>query len=294
MNGMPIACALLIAALLQTAPTPDALQRDVARLAAADSNDARFDALTALLREHKLTFDVETFTLDKPRGREPRSEGRNVVVSMGGGDEHLVIGAHYDASRLPDGTLVRGAVDNAASSVMLVHLAAALRAEKLSTRVHIVWFDMEELGLVGSARYAERHAARKTMAMLNYDINAYGDTVIFGPSAREDNAVLKKTLLMTCAELAVDCLGFAQMPPGDDRSFTARGVPTLSMAMLPAIEAHQMWLLMNAGAQSGLSKESMPPILQTIHTPADTMEKVSGETIARALRLATALVRTLQ
>jgi len=33
----------------------------------------------------------------------------------------IVVGAHYDAVRLSDGTLSRGAVDNAASSVILVH-----------------------------------------------------------------------------------------------------------------------------------------------------------------------------
>jgi Peptidase family M28 len=61
-------------------------------------------------------FEVETFTLDKQIGSEPRSQGRNLVVSLGAGHEHIVIGAHYDAVRLSDGSLSHGAVDNAASS----------------------------------------------------------------------------------------------------------------------------------------------------------------------------------
>jgi Zn-dependent M28 family amino/carboxypeptidase len=55
-------------------------------------------------------------------------------VTFGAGPELVVIGAHYDAARLPDGSLSRGAVDNAASSVMLVRVAEALRAEKLAVR----------------------------------------------------------------------------------------------------------------------------------------------------------------
>jgi acetylornithine deacetylase/succinyl-diaminopimelate desuccinylase-like protein len=103
----------------------------LAGVSAAETNEDRFNVLTAMLRARNLTFAVQPFTLDKPLRREPRTDGRNVIVTMGSGAESIVVGAHYDAVRLPDGTLSRGAVDNAASSVMLVHLAEALRASDL-------------------------------------------------------------------------------------------------------------------------------------------------------------------
>jgi hypothetical protein len=292
---MRIAAALVVAALApMLQPDPAArLLPDVRALAAADTNGARFEALTALLRQRKLAFEVEPFTIDKPVGAEPRTDGRNVVVSIGKGTEHVVIGAHYDAVRLPDKSLARGAVDNAASSAILVRLAEMMRGDGLTRQVHIVWFDMEELGLRGSAAYVDRHAARKTSAMLNFDINAYGDTVLFGPSEGDTNQALKRTLLTTCAAEALNCVGFPQMPPGDDRRFTARGIPTLSIAMLPSVEVHQLWLTMNAGANAGLAKETVPSVLQTIHTPADTIEKVNEDSMARMLRFATALARSV-
>jgi hypothetical protein len=267
--------------------------RDVATLAAAGSHQARFEALTALLTAHRLAFEVGPFSIDQPSGAETRTVGRNIVVSLGAGDDHIVIGAHYDAVRLKDGSFAAGAVDNAASSVMLVHLAAGLRTAALTRRIHIVWFDLEEIGLRGAAAYAERHAARKTSAMLNFDINAYGDTTLFGPSQRQENAALKRTLLTTCAAEAINCVPFPQMPPGDDRVFTQRGVPTLSLATLPAAELHQLWLMMNAGGSAGLAKDTVPGIIRTIHTPDDTIAKVEGKTVAQALRLATALVKAL-
>jgi Zn-dependent M28 family amino/carboxypeptidase len=292
---MRLLAVLAIGVLLQPGPAadPERLVREIGTLAAAASHEARFDALTALLTAQQLTFEIEPFTLAKPAGAETRTAGRNIVVSLGAGTEHIVVGAHYDAVRLKDGTFAQGAVDNAASSVMLVHLAAALRQAKLTKRIHVVWFDLEEIGLRGAAAYAEQHAARKTIAMINFDINAYGDTTLFGPSERQENAALKRTLLTTCAAEAIDCVGFPQMPPGDDRVFTQRGIPTLSLAMLPAPELHQLWLMMNGGPDAGLAKDTVPGIIRTIHTPADTIDKVDGKSVAQALRLGTALVKAL-
>jgi Zn-dependent M28 family amino/carboxypeptidase len=285
--------ALLVA--LQSAPVApaDTLVAGAQQLAAGETNDARFDALTSLLRRRSLRYSVEPFSIENPVGTEPRTEGRNVVVALGAGAEELVIGAHYDAARLPDGSLSRGAVDNAASTVILVQLVEALRNEKLPFRVKVVWFDMEELGLIGSARYVESHTSDRIVAMLNFDVNGYGETTLFGPSDYSRNESLRRALVQTCAAEARDCVAFPQMPPGDDRSFVSANVPTLSIATLPAVEAHQLWLLMNANQDSGLAQRHVPAILRTIHTSDDVVAKLDGESMARTLRFALALVRNV-
>jgi Zn-dependent M28 family amino/carboxypeptidase len=281
-------------ALLQAAPAspPEALVAEVRTLSAAPDNDARFEALTALLRAHNLTFTVETFTLDKQPPREPRTRGRNVVVSMGEGPDQIVVGAHYDAARLMDGGLSRGAVDNGASSVMLVHAAEALRGQRLPTRVTFVWFDFEESGLLGSAKYLEAHASDRIKAMLNYDINGYGDTVVFGAPTGGRDPRLTRLLLETCAAEAVDCVRFDGMPPGDDRSFGRAKIPTLSIAILPATEVHQLWLMLH-GKSAGLAPGFQPPVFHTIHTADDVLDKLDAAGMAMARRLAVALVRRL-
>ena len=288
-----IAFLAMLQAASATAPQATTLVEDARRLTTAASNDARFEALTAMLRSRGLTFIVEPFTIEKPVGREPRTEGRNVVVTLGDGPQDVVIGAHYDAVRLPDGSLSRGAVDNAASSVMLIGLAEALRAERLPVRVRVVWFDMEELGLLGSAQYVKQHATDRMAAMLNFDINAYGDTLMFGPAERPDSAALRRAFVQTCASEDIPCVGFAEMPPGDDRSFVKAGVPTLSVAIVPAIEVHQLWLMMNARANSGLTQGTVPPILRTIHTPEDGPDKLNEEAMRRVQRFAVSLVRSI-
>ena len=289
--------ATLALAQSAAAQTPaDALVADVRRLAAAADNDARFDALTALLKAQNLPFSVEPFTLDKPpaagpnQAPDPRTRGRNVVVTLGDGPDTVVVGAHYDAKWLSATAISQGAVDNGASSVMLVRAAAALKAERLASRVTFVWFDMEESGLIGSAKYVEAHTGDRIKAMLNYDINGYGDTVLFGPPQGGADPRLGRTMLETCASERVDCLRFGAMPPGDDRSFGARTIPTISIAILPATEAHQLWLMLHAKS-AGLAQGFAPPIFTTIHTPGDLPDKLDGAAMATAGRLAQALIR---
>jgi hypothetical protein len=283
---------LVLALLVQLpAATPTSFADDVATLAAAKDNDERFGALSGMLKARGIAFAVEPFTIDKPVGAEPRMTGRNIVVTIGDGDDTVVVGAHYDAARLRDASLSRGAVDNAASSVMLVRLAETLLADRPPLRVRIVWFDMEELGLIGSRRYLEAHGSDRVRAMLNFDINAYGDTILFGAPEGGDHAGLRQAMVETCAKEAIDCVRFGRMPPGDDRSFGKAGVATLSIAILPALEVHQLWLLLEGGAKSGLAEGTAPAIMRTIHTPDDTPAKVDDAAIARMHRFAGALVR---
>jgi Zn-dependent M28 family amino/carboxypeptidase len=281
-------------ALIQiTAPAADstALANDVGTLASAQTNEARFDALTAMLRARNLPFAVESFTIPSRIGTEPRTEGRNVVVTIGEGPEELVLGAHYDAARLSDGTLSRGAVDNAASSVILVRVAEALRQTPPAMRVRVVWFDMEELGLLGSVKYIENHRTERIAGMLNFDVNGYGDTVLFGPE-QPRNERFREALRRSCVEQRRECVSFPQMPPGDDRSFSKADVPSVSIASLPAVEVHQLWLLMNT-TESGLAPGHLPAILKTIHTPEDTLAKLNPDTLTRMMALAISLVRNI-
>jgi Zn-dependent M28 family amino/carboxypeptidase len=158
-------------------------------------------------------------------------------------------------------------------------------------RVVLVWFDMEELGLLGSAKYVDAHRADRITAMVNLDVNAYGDTVLFGSNRGPENTAVRKAVLETCAALDAPCAGFRQMPPGDDRSFVKAGVPSVSLAILPAIEAHQMWLMMS-GSQSGLAKETTPAVMKTLHSDQDVITKVDPTAMDAAFTLE--LVRRLQ
>ena len=70
------------------------------RRAADDRGEQRgtLRCATALLRKRNFPSTVERFTIEKTLGREPRTEGRNIVATFGSGANPIVVGAHYDAS----------------------------------------------------------------------------------------------------------------------------------------------------------------------------------------------------
>ena len=289
---MMMSALLTVLATFQAAPAAHPMRAAAEQLTTAASNEERFEAVTALLRARKIPFTVERFTLEKPLGREPRTEGRNIIATFGSGANPIVVGAHYDATRLPDGTLSHGATDNAGSSVILTAIAESLMAQPPAGRVTLVWFDMEELGLIGSQKYIEAHKGDAIRAMVNLDVNAYGDTLIFGSSRGAANAAPRRSVLETCAALDASCVGLPQMPPGDDRSFVKAGIPSVSLAILPALEAHQTWLMMS-GPDSGLAQGKTPAIMTTLHTPADTLDKIDADAMARQAAFVTALIRRM-
>ncbi len=263
---------------------------DVMRME-AESNEGRFEALTKLLSERKIAFEVHSFQITA-RKADPRTDGRNVVVTLPGRDPEILVGAHYDAVRMPNGILSRGAVDNGASVMVLARLAETLSRARRRNRVRIVFFDMEELGLLGSARYLQDHPQRTLRAMVNLDVNAFGDTLIFGPRTSSNQQVFR-AMQLACAGVARTCVELPRMPPGDDLSFQKAGIPTVSMATVPELQAHQLWLLMNGGEDSGLAKGFTPQILRTIHTADDTSTLVDPVAMTQAYRAALAVITRL-
>ena len=96
-----------------------------------------------------------------------------------------------------------------------------------------------------------------------------------------------------CADASHRCLEFAQFPPSDDRSFQAVGIPNISLGTLTELEAHQLWLMLNAGPDSGLADGFVPPILRTIHTPADTADKLDAAGMTLAYNVVMGLILEL-
>ena len=272
---------------------PNALQASTADAVRLDrsSNAERLAALTALLCERGIEFEVQSFPNER-KEKDSREQGQNVIVTLGSGDRDIVIGAHFDAVRLQDGTLSHGMVDNAAGTIVLTRVAEALRARRLKHRVRLVFFDLEESGLLGSAHYV-KSLDRKVAAAVNVDIAGYGDTLIFGPGKSEGNAEVYGAMWRVCAEQRFSCVEFANFPQGDDRSFQAAKIPNISLAILPALEAHQIWLLLNGGKESGLAEGFLPSILKTIHTPGDTADKLDAAAMTRISDAVVSLVMEL-
>lgn len=131
--------------------------------------------LTGRLKELGLTPIVEEFVWNSPalkglleeeckaKGEDPakldesKFKFRNYVVEFRGTEastEVVLIGAHYDA--VP---ATPGADDNASGVVALLETARSLKDTKHQRTIRLVFFTLEEVGLVGSIEYVKKHKA---------------------------------------------------------------------------------------------------------------------------------------
>lgn len=267
------------------------LRADLARIVGHESPE-RADALLRMFRERGFDPLVQEFP-NTATDREPRAVGRNLIVTIGEGRRDIVVGAHYDVVRLRGGGVTGGAVDNGAAAVVLTRVAETLQRHNLNHRVRVVLFDLEEIGLLGSRAFVQDEDGDRIAAMVNVDVVAGDGVLMYGPTAHAGNEVVYSSLRAVCAVGTITCMGFPQYPPSDDRTFQAAGIPNVSLGMNGRISSHQLWLVLNAGADSGLRPDFVPDLLQVIHTSEDTMERVGRMAMAQVHDVVVALVLEL-
>ena len=101
--------------------------------------------------------------------RVENSMSQNVVALLRGqSDEIIAVGAHHDSMLTP------GAIDDASGVAVMLEIARTLSAENLSRTILFTTFGGEELGLLGSADFARRHAENNIVAAIVFDAIAPG------------------------------------------------------------------------------------------------------------------------
>ncbi|MDP3803249.1 M28 family metallopeptidase [Brevundimonas sp.] len=285
---------LAAAALLAVASPVAAQDLDLrARVAAfvQPTNAARTDVVVAQLRAAGFDPVVETFA--GGNRQTGGMEGRNIVVTLGEGEREILLTAHYDAVKLRDGALSQGVVDNAASVVGVIEAAKILRDRTLNHRIRIILFDQEELGLIGAKKWIEAHGLTDVAAVVNSDVAGYGDTMMYGQNNGPQSAFVTRAVQAVCSERALQCVGYPEYPPSDDRAFSAAGAPVVSLGFQDQVGAHQMWLAFNGGEANGLAEGFVPRVFQLIHSTGDTMEQIDPATVKTAGETYAAVVEEL-
>jgi len=258
-----ILASLLV--FLQVPRSPADQLRDVATAITAGATTAeRRAAITDRLKAAGVDFHVEEFV-------SGTRSGTNIVATLPGKPDSggLLLGAHYD--RVARG---RGAVDNAASCAVLLDLIGRLKSKPLAVKVTVVFFDLEELGLVGSRSYFQTHAASGLpVQALNFDIFGYGETLFVTPSKADGPLLNSLKQAATEFGFPVRSLPMAQYPSSDHRSMASAGIETLGVTLIDGSEIDGV-----------TTPGSVPPrILSLIHTDADTMDQIREQDMAKAI-----------
>ena len=197
-----------------------------------------------------VTADVSTRT----------AASSNVVGRGEDGECRAYLGAHYDS--VPYGP---GAHDNASGTALMLELARTHRVAGLC----VVAFGAEEVGLLGSMEFTERHDVPDALFMLNFDMAARIGTRTFdGPRFVRGDAALAER-----AAAVASALGYG-IPAGDFPPNAASDHVSFERAGAPAVTVY-----------SGGS--------EFIHTSGDTIDTVYREDLAIMLEVSAAVLREL-
>lgn len=250
-----------------TADTPSGLWlADVSAMAAAGGNDGRKAAVQDRLDALGIQWRSERF-------ENKSKHGENILADLGGPATAplLLLGAHYD--RVQAG---HGATDNASGSATVLALADRLKRKPLKQhRVAIALWDMEELGLLGSAAYIANGGAKPAL-YVNFDVFGWGDTLwMMTPDA-------KHPLVATSADAARSS-GLAlsagdRYPPTDHLTFLNAGWPAVSYSLVGADEVTGI-----LDVFAGRTPAVMPKVMQIIHHDRDTLTEVDAVATARGV-----------
>jgi hypothetical protein len=206
-------------------------------------------------------------------------------------DEYFVVGGHYDHLGMWEGYVWNGADDNGSGSVGVLNIAKAIAASPVKPKRSVVFalWTGEEKGLLGSRYYAQNPAfpIEQTVGYLNYDM-------ISRPYDAETLARTMRTYNVPGAE---DLVKKVRAPWFVSASLT-EGTPFADIAreMNQYVGLDLAFRFSPLGVGSGGSDHAsfaavkvpfiyymagMPP---DYHQPSDSVEKVSGELIAKISR----------
>lgn len=258
---------------------------DIAQITAGATSAERGKAIQNSLKAMGVEFRTEDITATTRSGKEVK--GTNVLAAILNpkAPKTIMIGAHLD--RVGVGT---GAIDNASGCAAVLELLRAFKAKPLKNVAIVAGFwDQEEVGLVGSREFVKsREKGGLPSVYINFDVYGAGD-VIWLWSA-DENAEFAKNFKGAATAAKYGFLISKDYPPSDHRSFTVPGVESFSFSLGPANEAANIIKVLK---HEQLEPANFPKVLQVIHTPDDTVEKIDANAAVKSLLVVEAAIRTL-
>lgn len=230
------------------------------------------------LRENGWLVIEDPFTAKTPTGRVPMM---NIIgFKKGVGQASLAISGHYDTKRFPFRFV--GANDAGSSTGLLLELARAMKDEKLSHDLYLVFFDGEEAfgewseadSLYGSRHLAAKWRADGTLgrmkALINVDM--IGDRDLKIVQELYSSEPLRRLVWQVAAELGYSS-HFLTQPyaiEDDHVPFLRNGVRAVNLIDFEYGPNHAWW-----------------------HTPEDTMDKLSAKSLEVVGRVVHETIRRL-
>jgi hypothetical protein len=219
--------------------------------------------------------------------------GTNIIGYIEGSDpklkdEYFVVGAHYDHLGAWEGYVWNGADDNGSGSVGVLNIAKAMAASPVKPKRSIVFalWTGEEEGLLGSHYYVlnPEFPIEKTVGYLNYDmISRPYDAETIDRTLRAYNVPGAEEIVKKVRAPWFVTVNLTEGTPFADLAREMNQYVGLDLALRPNP------LGVGSGGSDHASFASvkrpfiyyMAAMTSDYHQPSDSVEKVSGELIAK-------------
>jgi aminopeptidase S len=277
-------CAIIsiifLMVVFATAQPGASFLNQVNEISKGSDSAGRGAAIRKRLESIGVKYCVEPFTAGEKIGWNIIAEIPNPKAT-----KTIMLGAHYD--RIETGA---GAIDNASGSAAVLELLTALKAKPLQNfAVKAAFFDLEEIGLVGSQEYIKaRQVSELPTVFLNFDVFGYGDTLWV--LTTDDKSKLAQSVSDAAKAANFSASIGTKYPPSDHLSFIKAKVETLSFSLVGKDEIEN---ILKVFAGENLKPEQMPRVMSIIHSTNDTADKIDANAVAKALPVVEQAIRNL-
>jgi aminopeptidase S len=277
----------LIATVGAVAQTPATSSKpyaeDITQITRGADSAARRLAIESSLKVSGIAFTTEDFAATTRSGREVNGTNIIATITTPGAKKTIMLGAHLD--RVGVGV---GAIDNASGSASVLELLRVFKSKPLkNVNLMAGFWDMEEVGLVGSRAFVESKPTGLPAIYINFDVYGAGDTIwLWSP---DENLDFVKSFVKSAKEAKFSHLVSKEYPPSDHRSFTVPGVESYSFSLGSAGEAKNVINVLKSQADP----KNFPKVLQVIHSENDTVDKVDANAVVKSLVVIESAIRAV-
>ncbi len=273
MKASKILCSILLVALFSFQAVSSQDQPFLARVRALEgkTTPARGKVILNTLKKLNVKFKWRELF------QGPYGQGCNIITTFGQGEKQILVGAHYDVVAGSP-----GANDNGSGVSVALALVEKLKDAELKSTVKVIFFDGEEQGLAGSRAYVSKHRNDKIFAYLNLDVCGTGDTIVFGPAYGGEANPALQAVRRVVKEKNIPYAESTLLPPSDNRSFQAAGIPNIAIAIVPRRDAVLLSQMMKG---EPIIIEEVPQVLKVMHTPEDKSTLLTEEAMERVFEV---------
>ena len=212
--------------------------------------------------------------------------GENIIVRLGQGTKHIVVGAHYDAFKNSP-----GANDNGSGVAVLLALIRNMQSVEWNYTVEFCFFDQEEANLMGSMYYVSQFAIpKKHLAMINLDIEGTGDEVYVGPVG-STSRFLMRYIHEAAQKNGSSLVEHSEYPGSDYQSLADYNLENISISIVPKGDGDRLSKFVHNGYKA--DSLEVPKVLGVMHSVYDRSSLVTPASLKMSYEFTDTLLTLL-